>query len=309
VLDKLSAWAEAHRLRLFVTAIRVQKRYGELNGNYLASAVTLSSFISMFPLLLFAAAILGFFAAGTHDLAGSVVSHLGLTGDAARAVVDTIAAAKHSRRTASAVGVAGLLWSGLGLVAALQYAINASWQVTGRGWKDKLKGLAWLAGASVLFLASFAVSAAVNFLPKWLSPLNILVGLALSFALWLWTMKALSNRATDWKALVPGAMVGAIGFEVLKLVGSLYVPRLVASSSALYGSLGVVFALLAWLLFFGRLIVYSAVVNVVRWEEDHGTVTVDIPVPKVPGEVATEATRAGEVRPAEIKPGALHRTA
>ena len=78
-------------------------------------------------------------------------------------------------------------------------------------------------------------------------------------------------------------------------MGSIYVPRLVASSSALYGSLGVVFAILAWLLFFGRLIVYSAVVNVVRWEEDHGTVTVDLPVPKVPGEVPTEATRAGEV--------------
>ena len=108
-------------------------------------------------------------------------------------------------------------------------------------------------------------------------------------------MKALSNRDVGWKALLPGAVVGAVGFEVLKLVGSVYVPRLVASSSALYGSLGVVFAILAWLLFFGRLIVYSAVVNVVRWEEDHGTVTVDLPVPKVPGEVPTEATRAGEV--------------
>ena len=40
---------------------------------------------------------------------------------------------------------------------------------------------------------------------------------------------------------------GAIGLEVLKLVGTVYVPRAVASSSALYGSLGVVFAILAWL--------------------------------------------------------------
>ena len=104
-------------------------------------------------------------------------------------------------------------------------------------------------------------------------------------------------------------MVGAVGFEVLKLVGSIYVPRLVASSSALYGSLGVVFAILAWLLFFGRLIVYSSVVNVVRWEEDHGTVTVDLPVPKMPGEVPTEATRAGEIpvdatRNGDVPPGA-----
>ncbi len=302
MLDKLDRWAESKNLHVIRTAIRVQKRYGELNGNYMASAVTLSSFLSIFPLLLFAVAVLGYFAAGSPDLAGSVVDRLGLTGDAAKAVVDTIRVAENSRRTASVVGVVGLLWSGLGLVAALQYAINTSWQITGRGWKDKLKGLAWLGGASLLFLGSFAVSAALNFLPGWLSPLSIVVGLALNLGLWLWTMKALSNRDVGWKALLPGAAVGAIGFEVLKLVGSIYVPRLVASSSALYGSLGVVFAILAWLLFFGRLIVYSAVVNVVRWEEDHGTVTVDLPVPKVPGQVPTEATRAGEV-PVDVTDG------
>ncbi len=297
MLEKIDRWAESRNLHVLRTVIRVQKRYGELNGNYMASAVTLSSFLSIFPLMLFAVAVLGFFAAGSPDLAGSVVDRLGLTGDAAKAVVDTISVAENSRKTASVVGVVGLLWSGLGLVAALQYAINTSWQVTGQGWKDKLKGLAWLGGASLLFVGSFAVSAALNYkpLPDWLAPLNILVGLGLNLALWLWTMKALSNRDVGWKALLPGAAVGAVGFEVLKLVGSIYVPRLVASSSALYGSLGVVFAILAWLLFFGRLIVYSAVVNVVRWEEDHGTVTVDLPVPKIPGEVPTAATRAGEV--------------
>ncbi len=304
MLDKLDRWAESRNLHVVRTGIRVQKRYGELNGNYMASAVTLSSFLSIFPLLLFAVAVLGYFAAGSPDLATSVVERLGLTGDAAKAVVDTIHTAERSRRAASILGIVGLLWSGLGLVAALQYAINTSWQVTGQGWKDKLKGLGWLAGATLLFLASFAVGAALNFLPAWLSPLSIVVGLALNLGLWLWTMKQLSNHDVGWQALLPGAVVGALGFEALKLVGSIYVPRLVASSSALYGSLGIVFAILAWLLFFGRLIVYSTVVNVVRWEEDHGTVTVDLTVPKVPGEVATEATRAGEIRP-----GALHRTA
>ena len=52
---------------------------------------------------------------------------------------------------------------------------------------------------------------------------------------------------------MPGAIVGAVGFEVLKVVGGDLRARAVASSSALYGSIGVVFAILAWLLFFGRL--------------------------------------------------------
>jgi hypothetical protein len=59
-----------------------------------------------------------------------------------------------------------------------------------------------------------------------------------------------------------------------------------------------VFATLAWLLFFGRLVVYAAVTNVVRWEEDHGTVTAEIELPRLPGQVPVSATRSGEAAPA-----------
>ena len=60
--------------------------------------------------------------------------------------------------------------------------------------------------------------------------------------------------------------------------------------------MGVVFAILAWLFFFGRLTVYVAVVNVVRWEDEHGTVTAEIELPKHPDVVAVEATRSGEAK-------------
>ena len=225
------------------------------------------------------------------------MNNLGLTGDAATTMKDAITAAEESRRAASVIGFVGLLWSGLGLVAALQYAFNATWQVKGRGLRDKLVGLAWLGGAFVIFAASFGITTALNFLPGFLAPLGILVGLAVNFALWLWAMKVLPNRDVGWKALVPGAVFGAVGFEVLKAVGSIYVPRLVASSQALYGTLGIVFATLAWLLFFGRLLVYANVLNVVRWEEDHGTLTVEVEVPQLPGEEPVAATRAGEMEP------------
>jgi membrane protein len=285
------------RWKWFATVLRVQKRYGELNGNYLASAVTLSAFLSIFPLLLFAIAVLGFISAGTPHLANDVVKNLGLTGTAADQIRTAIGTAQQSRRAASVIGVVGLLWSGLGLVAAVQYAINAAWQVTGRGWRDKLKGLLWLAGATLLILNSFAIAAVLNFLPGFLAPLGILAGLSVNLGLWVWTFKVLATRDVGWKALLPGAVVAALGLEILKAVGAFYVPRAVASASALYGTLGVVFAILAWLLFFGRLVVYACVVNVVRWEEDNGTVTVEMEAPKVPGQVPVATTRAGEVRP------------
>lgn len=303
VREKLDALGE--RWPWFATVLGVQKRYGELNGNYLASSVTLSSFLSIFPLLLFAIAILGFFAAGSPNLAGDIVRELGLTGDAADGVVAAISTAERSRRAASVIGVAGLLWSGLGLVAALQYAINAAWQVTGRGWRDKLKGLTWLAGATLLFGTSFATSQIIRLLPAFLAPLGVIAGLSVNLGLWLWTFKVLGTRDVGWKALVPGAVVGAVGLEILKFVGGYYVPKAVASASALYGTLGVVFATLAWLLFFGRLVVYAAVVNVVRWEEDHGTVVLQMEAPRVHPETTApvDVTRAGETKPQDTPAG------
>ena len=277
------------------TALQVQKRFSELNGGYLAAGVTLAGFLSLFPLLLVGIAVVGFVSSAGTQIANGVIEQLGLTGTAAETIRRMITRAEDSRRAASVVGFAGLVWTGLGLVGALQYAINTAWQVTGRGWKDKVRGLTWLAGAAVGFIASFAVSAALNFLPGFVAPLGIAVGVAVNFGLWLWTLKTLANVEVGLRALVPGALLGGLGLEVLKLVGSIYLPRAVRSASALYGPLGVVFAILAWLLFFGRLLVYSNVLNVVRWEHAHGTRNVDLRVPAAPPASAGEATRAGEV--------------
>jgi membrane protein len=284
----------AARWKWFATVLRVQDRFNEVHGGYLASAVTLAAFTSIFPLLLVAMAVVGFLALGAN-VPSQVVGRFGLTGDAARAVIVAIETARDSRKAALGVGTIGLLWSGLGLVAALQYAFDDVWQITGRGIKDKLAGLLWLGGSVVILVVSFGLTAALNLLP-WLAPISIALGLTVNFALWLWTMRALLNVDVPWRALVPGAVVGAIGLEVLKFAGSIYVPRAVAASSALYGSIGVVFAILAWLFLFGRLAVYVAVVNVVRWEEEHGTVTVEIELPHHPDLVALEATRAGEAK-------------
>ena len=282
------------RWKWFATAVRVQDRFGEVHGGYLAAAVTLAAFTSIFPLLLVTVGIVGILSLNS-DLPAEIIGRLGLTGEAAELVLKAIAEAQKSRRGAIGIGTIGLLWSGLGLVAAIQYAFDNVWQVKGRGLKDKLGGLVWLAGSVGILVVSFGLTALLAISP-WLAPVSVLLGIVVNFTLWLWTLKALLNVVVPWRALVPGAVLGALGLEVLKVVGSIYVPRAVTASSALYGSIGVVFAILAWLFFFGRLAVYVAVVNVVRWEEEHGTVTAEIELPKHPDVVAVEATRAGEAK-------------
>ncbi|HEX2700403.1 MAG TPA: YihY/virulence factor BrkB family protein [Acidimicrobiales bacterium] len=284
------AWVE--------TGLRVQKRYDEVHGGYLGSAVTLSAFLSLFPLLLAVVGVLGVVSSNAADLPGTVISKLGIEDPTTTKLLrDAFATAEDSGKAASVIGVLGLLWSGLGLVAALQFTFDSVWQAPGRGLKDKLFGLGWLVGAGLLFVVSFAVTFLLGRLPGPAWPFAILGNFLVAVPLWMWTFQVLTNRDVGWKHLVPGAVLGAVGLQLLQTLGGIYVPKMVSSSSALYGTLGIVFAILAWLLFFGRLLVYAATLNVVRWEEEHGTVTAEIEIPKMPGDVPLNATRAGEAQP------------
>ena len=290
----------ATRLPFLKPVAAVQRRYGDVGGDQLAGAFTLQAFLSIFPLILVALAALGFVAAhsqgvtGHTDVASRLVDQLGLKGESAKMLTDAVAAAEKSRKAASVVGFLGLLWSGLGLVGALQFAFNGVWQVNERGMKDKVLGLFWLGGAAVLFLGGAAATTALRWLPGFLAPVGILVTFAVSLGLWLWTLRVLPNTKLPWRRLMPGAVLGAVGLEVLKAVGAYYVPKAVASSSQLYGSLGIVFAILAWLLLFGRLVVYSAVLNVTLYEKHEGTVRAIVEAPPVPG-ARPLASRSGRL--------------
>src|SRR4051794_29358623 len=221
--------------------VPVQRRYGELNGNPLAASFAFQAFLSLFPLMLVAIAVVGFVAAnGSVDPAGRIIKELGLTGDAASAVRDAVAAAETSREATSIVGLLGLFWSALGLVAALQFVFNQVWQVEARGVKDKAVGVVWLAGAAIVFVGGAAATTLVRWLPSPLKPAALVVNVLVSFALWIWAFRVLPNTKVPWRSLLPGAVFGAVGFEVLKALGALVVPNMVSSSSQLYGTLGIV---------------------------------------------------------------------
>jgi membrane protein len=271
------------------------ERFGAIGGGALSSSIGLAAFLSLFPLLLVSIAVIGFLSSGDNTFTTDLIANLNLKGRSAELVTDAVRTAQESRRTASLVGLAGLLWSGLGVVGSLQTALNTAWQTRGRGLVDKAVALSWLLGAAVLLSANVALGPVLQLVPGPVMVGAVLLGLVLTTVLFVWTYTYLGNQPVPWRAHLPGALLVAVGFEILKVVGSIYVPRAVASSSALYGTLGVVFAVLAWLLIYARLIVYGAVLNVMRWEADRGTDTVDLEVPHMGGDEPLSATRGGAI--------------
>ncbi len=291
------------RLPWLGTPLAVHQRVGDVGGGPLSSSIALAGFLSLFPLLLVGISIVGFVAAGDTDFVSNVVEQFGLTGTAADLVVDVIENAEDSRRTASLVGLAGLLWAGLGVVGTLAQAFNATWQVTGlAGWKAKLFHLACLVGGAVLFAASTALGSLAAALPGPAVLPTALGGVALDVALFLWLFRLLTNVAVPLGDHLPGALVGGVAIGVVKLVGTVFLPQAVARSSALYGSIGAVFAILAWMAVSARVVVYASAFNVVRHEQRHGTVTVQIKVPHIEGEVPLEVTRGGAVSETDAEP-------
>lgn len=273
----------ARMRRVLLGVRRVLERYDEVGGNALAASLTLATFLSLIPLVVVAIAVLGFVASGTPDLADDLIDALGLSGTAADLVRDAIDQARRSRRSASVVGLVSLLFTGLGLANALQHLHAAVWQRQRRGWRARLYAAGWLALVGVVFLAGFALTATQRFLPAPLVPLTSLVGLAVGVAVLCSTVVLIPHPEVRWRDLLPAAVAGALAMEVLKAIGAIWVPVAVSRSSGIYGPVGTVFALLVWLLVFGRLVVLIAVANVVRWEAGHGTSVRTIALPRGPG--------------------------
>ena len=298
MMDKLRVLGA--RWPWFGRLLDVHERVGEINGGFAASAITVTIFLSIFPLLLVAISIVGFIAAGNDDLAPDLIEKLGLTGPGAQTMTDALSKAADSRQAASVIGLLGLTWAGSAVAVALQSGVRLPWQERSNGIKDRLFGMAWLVAAALGIAVLVFLSGMLRYLPDWApavvaTVLSVLVSLAMATALFLWMFWGLGVRRVGWRALVPGALVAAVGFEVLALVGTVYVPQLVSRSSALYGSIGVVFAILAWLALFARLLVYSSTLNAVLYEAHVGTVEVPIHVPKLPGPVPVGATRGGTI--------------
>jgi membrane protein len=260
----------------------VYERYIQLNGRATAAAITLYGFLALFALAVLAVAIVGFLSTGNDHVAEDIVNWLGVTGSAANTVTDAVNTAQSSARVASVVGIVGLVWVGSSFAVAIATAYNIAWRVPPRVSRERLVGLGWLAGAALLVAIGGFVTAGFAALPVLVAPLVLVVSLSVNTLVWLWTSWILPSRRLPWRASLSAAIVGAVGLEILKIVGAYVVPRLVERSSALYGTLGVVFALLTWLLVLGRLVVLVSIIEVVEWERTRGTEEITVSGPALP---------------------------
>ena len=269
VLRRVDAFQQRHRLAR-VPAWAVQKKFGEDEGGNLCAMLTYYGFLSLFPLLLVFFTVLGFVLEGNpslqHELADSALANLPIIGDQIATNVTTV----QGNGLALVIGILGTLWGGLGIANSGQDAMNRVWGVprTKRpGFVPRVvRDLVLLATLGVAIVATTVLSAGAGYVSGNLGwrVIATAAAVALDVVVFVFAFKVLTAKDLPWPAFLPGAVVAAVGWEVLHFVGGAYLSHILRGMSQTYGMFAIVLGALGWIFLQARVVVYAAEVNVVR---------------------------------------------
>lgn len=237
--------------------VRANDAFTERYGNHYAAAITYFSVLSLIPLLMVGFAVAGFVLAGNE----AALSELrdGIIRSAPEGLGDLFAsivgAALESRAGAGLLGLALALYSGLGWMTNLRDALTAQWGQEKKKLpflSTRLKDLLALIGLGLALVVSFGLTAVGSGVGRFLLGLvgledagwakallqaaTVVLSLTANMLVFLWVLSQLPREKVAPRSAVRGAIIAAIGFEVLKQVGGLYLTSVTSSpSGALFG--------------------------------------------------------------------------
>jgi uncharacterized BrkB/YihY/UPF0761 family membrane protein len=259
------AQAERGRHRSVDAVFEMVDRDSEVGGGIMAGALAYRLFIWILPLALVAVGGLGVVAESAAESPEKAAKSLGLAGLVSSSVAG--AANSPAHWYAFVFGLPVLLWATRSLLRALIVVHRLVWtDLRAAAPKPTF-------GASALFLAVLvgflAVSKLADSARSWSVSGGTLVTLAVTFAFigfWLLVAARLPHRDAPWRELLPGAILFAVGIQLLGLLTDYLIAPQASSKQGTYGALGLAAALLLGLFFITRLIVATAVVNATLWE-------------------------------------------
>lgn len=257
---------ETHAWRSYETLERV-------HWSRLAAAITFLSFLALFPLIAVGAAV-GAALLSENQLA-KIEDKLAeqVPGISDQLGIDNLVA--HAG-TVGVVAGALLLFTGIGWIGSMRDCLRAVWEKDdvdeGNPVVRKLKDAGLLFGLGGAALVTLAVSTGASTAIGWtadklgipehgaggvlLQLAAVIVAILADFLILLYLLTLLPGVEPPRRRLIVAGLVGAVGFELLKLLLGSYM-RDVASKS-MYGAFGVPIALLLWINLSAKLLLVCA---------------------------------------------------
>src|ERR1700683_3017244 len=247
----------------------VVKKYGDDNGGVLAGNLAYSAFVSMFPLLLVLATILGLIASVDPsfraDVLNAVAGQVPLIG---RTLTKNVHQLKRSSIIGLIVGVVGLIWGSAGLAQAGLFTMEQVWNLPGParpGYVQRLGRaglfLCLLGGGVIVTTGLASLTTYRHSGLAFKIPLELLTA-AFNVGRYIGAFRVLTPKGVPTRSLLPGAVTGGILWTALQILGTWLVHHYLHSDTV-YGVFGTVLGLVAWIYIAVEVTVYSAEINVV----------------------------------------------
>ncbi len=280
--DRLAAWVRRMRARWSWVdhAIRMVQHYGKVGGNAQAGAVTFFGFLSFFPLLALAFFVAGILAQVYPELRSDVRNAINqlmphVIGNGEGQI--PMRTFENGAGAAGTLGLLGVLYSGLGWLSGLRAALEVMFAVPKREQPNffvgKARDLGVLVLLGVILTVSVTLSAAVTGLSttilEWLGidPDNAVgfaalwllghaLGITATGVLLMTMFRLLVDPHLPRRSLVAGALLGAVGFEVLKILATLLLGQ--TASRPAFQAFGVALIVVVWINYFSRLVMFAA---------------------------------------------------
>ncbi|SDD12789.1 membrane protein [Actinokineospora iranica] len=272
----ISRWRRYRdRYRWFDHLARAVDRYIEHSGYQYVASITYFSLLSVVPMLMVGFSTAGFVLAGQPGLLAELRSGVtgavpGPLGAQVGELLDNLIGQR------AHVGVLGLLiglYSGWNWMNALRDALTAMWDQH-RGDQPLLrtvvKDLVALVSLVLALLVSFLLTVAGGAVGDdvlrlahldgtgWASPVLVIASSALALVadwlVFLWVLARLPREPVSTRSAMRGAVAAALGFELLKLAGNVYVR--IISDSPTGVAFGSVIGLLVFISLVSRLLVF-----------------------------------------------------
>ncbi len=284
--ERLTAKVDDLRARrpLADQTFRTFEHYAGVDGNAQAGAVTFFAFLSFFPILAVAFFVVGYLSKVydlQRELARAIDNLLpGIVGDSSGQI--PLSTFEEYAGAVGLIGLAGLLYSGLSWLSGMRNALHVmfrrqtSEQPNIVVAKARDVGTLVLLGAVLLF--SVSLTGALSWVTRgilemaqlegsWLAVgllwlVTSLLGIAATTVLLVAMVRLLARPQVASRALTQGALVGAVGFEALKLVANFLMAQTRAQPA--FQAFGVALILLVWINYFSRLVMLSA-----AWAHTH----------------------------------------
>ena len=247
----------------------VSRKFGDDQGGNLAALLAYYAFLSIFPLLLVFTSVLGYALHGNPALQQRIL-HSALV--EFPVIGDQLKTQQlHGHWYVLVISAAISLWGARGIATAAQNAWNTVWSVP----YARRPGFLPTLGRSFALLAVMGVAVVVTGLLSGIgeasSALGIVVRVAvfvasaiINIGVFTLAFRLATAKEVPSRCMVPGAVIAALLWQGLLVVGTLLVGHQVRHQQSLYGTFGVVLGLLGWLHLQATLTLYAVEADVVR---------------------------------------------